>query len=152
MTPEIIKIDTNTEIEVTRYGGGNLKSKIPYVNGEKHGVEERRNEDGTKWYEEMWKEGESHGLRTGWGYNGEKWWEEWWRADKLHGVATWWDENGAKSREMYYIEGKRYGVIKWDEKGSVTEVKLPTTPTTPNRKPIVKTKKSHQEHDKLVYI
>ncbi len=138
MTEEIIKIDANTEIEVTRYGGGNLKSKIPYVNGVKHGAETWWNEDGKKWLEEMWRDGKEHGTETGWNESGMKRWEVTWIHGKQHGVGSQRYESGQKEWEKYCIAGEEYARIEWDEEGNVIKVDLPTL--TPTINPLSKLK------------
>ncbi len=148
MTSEIIKIDANTEIKVTRFGNGKLKSRIPYVNGVKHGTPQWWWEDGQKAWEEMRKCGKQHGAETYWHANGQKKWEKMWANNVQHGVSVWWDEGGNKEREIYFIAGKEYGKIEWDEEGNVFEADFPNPVTKPN----CKLKKSHQHAAKLPYI
>ncbi len=142
MTVEVIKINNNTEIEVTRYGGGNLKSKIPYVNGVKHGVEEWWWENGHKKYEEIWANGKRDGVDIEWWENGQKGCQTTWKDGKEHGVATWWHESGTKQREIYLLADKRYAWIGWNAKGNVAEVRFRSPLTNSARKPH-KLKKSH---------
>ncbi len=51
MSEEIIKINNNREIKVTRHENGEVRYKTPYLNHERHGLEESWYKDGTKWCE-----------------------------------------------------------------------------------------------------
>ncbi len=147
MTPEIIKIDNNTEIKIKRYSNGKVESKASYVNAVKHGMEIGWNEDGKKEWEEMWKNGKRDGVETGWHKDGTKECEITTKDNKLHGMNTWWDENGRKKRETHYLWGKKYAQIEWDEEGNVTEVDLPVLPKITKTKSIDKSKKSYHTRD-----
>ncbi len=145
MTTEEIKIATNTEIKVTRYAGGNLKSKIPYVNGQKHGIQQWWREDGQKMWQEIWANGKQHGVGSEWNDNGQKWSQEIWRDGKEHGVWTWWREDGTKGQEIYYLADKVYARIEWDKEGAVTAVKF-RPPSLTNTATNLANQKNHIGH------
>ncbi len=86
MSAEIIKIDNNTEIEVTSHKNGEVRSKVPYVSGMRHGLDIGRWNNGQKEWERMWVEGKKHGMNTYWWENGGKWSESMRRHGKEHGV------------------------------------------------------------------
>ncbi len=91
-------------------------SKTPYVSDKKHGAEEWRYENGTKWSEAMWRDGKQHGLETG-----------------RH-------ENGQKEWEIYFIAGKVCARIEWNKERSVIEVNFPNTVLNPEINPARKLK------------
>ncbi len=132
MPEEVIKIDANTKIKITRYNSGKLKSKIPYrkpkgitwLGHTLNGLEIMWYESGRKSEERKWKEGKEHGVVSWWHENGERWWEATWRHSKKHGLTTRWLESGERRKEIYYIAGKESARIEWDEEGNVTEVKV----------------------------
>ncbi len=141
MTEEVIKIDANTEIKVTRYSNGKLESKASYVNGIKHGVEEWWDGYDEKIWREMWNEGKRHGVYIDWHESGQKMNEEIRINDGRHGMtARWWD-NGAKQSEIYYLRSEKYARIDWDDEGNVIESDFPPHPSIIN--PAVKSKKNH---------
>ncbi len=149
MTPEIIKIDTNTKIKITRYDNGEVMSKTAYVNDKKHGLDSEWLVGGQKRWEGPWKDGKSHGMTTAWGENGEKawesmwkcgkkhgmetgWyedgqkrWEEMWKEDKQHGMYSGWYEDGQKRWEVYYLDNEVYAEIEWDERGNAKTLRIP---------------------------
>ncbi len=151
--------------DITRYSNGEMKSKTPYVDGKKHGVDTGWHENGRKSYEKMWRDGNSHGVEIGWYEsrlkhwekmrkdgkehgrgtwwwdNGQKRWEIMWRDGEHHGMDTTWDYNGQKRIEAYYIRDKEYAIIEWDEEGNITSVKFPIH--SPIINPTVKSKKNH---------
>ncbi len=98
-----------------------LCSKTSYVNGKEHGLDTLWREDGTKWWEKMWKNGKQQGLEIWWYEDGAKKWEEMWKNGKLHGMETWRYEDGAKQLEIYQIEGHECARIDWDENGNVAK-------------------------------
>ncbi len=135
-------------VEIKRYSSGEIESKTPYVEDEKHGAETWWYAGGTKergmiwrdgnlhgserwWYErgdkageDMWRDGKEHGVKTGWSESGSKYWEQTWRGGNLHGVETVWYENGMKAKEIYYITITEYARIEWNKEGSVIIAKF----------------------------
>ncbi len=164
MSPEVIKINNNTEIKTTRHQNGDIQSK-PYVDGKTHGLETWRREGGTKQYKKMCNNGKTHGMEEWWVEDGSKWREAMWRSGKRHGVETeWWDsgqkqgekmwmdgkehglqagwyESGDKAWEIYRSFGEEYASIEWDENGGVTKPNFPhSDQQTPN--PILTTEQN----------
>ncbi len=181
MTEEIIKINNNTVIKVTRHENGNIESKATYVNNIIQGVETEWDKNGQKWSETMWRDDVMHGAETYWRedgskrgeamrLNGEKhgretdWWDNGrkrrqlihWNYD-LQGVTTIWRKDGKKKEEVYYSHDEEIGGMKWDEEGKVTKVKFP--PPYPSFKQTTNPNPSKnpikiipKPHNELVYI
>ncbi len=129
MTPEIIKIDTNTKIKITRYDNGEVISKTAYVNDknhewQKHGMDIRWYGDGGKILEIMRRDGKEHGVDMEWYKSGSKHGEKKWKGGKLHGMVSWRDEDGRKESEAYYLRGQLLSRIGWDEEGKCALGKL----------------------------
>ncbi len=124
MNPDPTKINSTKKIKTTYYNNGDVMSKIPYVNGKKHGMERMWwYSRGGKWSETVWRNGKKHGLYTEWYEGGQKWYERMWIDDEAHGVATGWWDNGQKSWETMSDDG-----IGWDEEGNVIKVDFPPVP------------------------
>ncbi len=98
-------------IETLRHDNGEIESKTPYVDGEKHGLE------------------------TEWDENGVKKWENIWVDGKQHGVMGWWAGNGSKLMEVYYTHNKLSASIQWNEKKKVAVAIFPNPPINTTRKP-----------------
>ncbi len=150
--------------KVEYYPDGKIKSKVPYVDGKKHGLERRWNEKGVIYSKTTWVDGKKHGLLTYRHENGDKYWVEtlregerhglkrwWWESGKQElqvtenngerqGVQTWWWERGGKQQEDYCLRDEVYARIEWSPEGNVNEVKFPTRgiPATPQTKPTPK--------------
>ncbi len=88
MSKEIIKINNNAEIKVTRHESGEVRCKTSYVNGLKHGLD-------ICW----WDNGKKHGMDSAWRKNGKKEWEKIWADGRRHGVTTYWHDSSEKEKE-----------------------------------------------------
>ena len=69
--------------------------------------------NGTKRWEDEYKDGMPHGKYIGWYENGMKWWKREWKDGLKHGKHSEWWENGTKSWKDEYkngdlINGKHY--------------------------------------------
>ncbi len=169
------KIDKTTnpkpksaEDRIEYHPNGQVKSKIPLVNGKRHGLETVWRENGTKkeetpwdggkrhgiyteWdknghkdWQTTWRNGNQHGLETVWNKNGAKWYEITWNAGARQGVESWWWENGKKKGEVYCFNNTEYASIDWNQKGDVTVAKfLYPKPSHNNMKKTDKSKKSY---------
>ncbi len=114
MSKEISKkppeITNPNRVKTTRHENGKVKSKIPYVNGKKHGVETEWFTDGSKWFERMWVSGKRHGDTTYWYKNGGKRWDGYYLGRKQHGMDITWREDGSKSRGKTCKNDKNHGL------------------------------------------
>ncbi len=154
--PKIHNHPQKTAELIKHYPDGEIMSKIPRVNGKKHGMGRQWYINGMKSSKQMWANGKRHGLRKAWQDDGNhdsetmfrkgktyglkiEWWprgakylETIWRNNKHHGVQTLRHENGLTWRERYYVHGKEYARIEWDEKGDMVEVRFPSHPSPHN--------------------
>ncbi len=118
MTTEVTKINGNTEIKTTHHDNGEVKSKVPYVNGKKQGVATEWLADGTKYIAQMWMDGKKQGVETWWWDNGMKRRELMYRDGKQHGLDRWWWDNGKNLSKTTWVDGKQHGLlISMSEKG-----------------------------------
>ncbi len=144
MPPESIKANGDTKIEITRHENGKIKSKIHYVETQRHGLERWWYESGQKWHEITWRKGEKHGMATWWHEIDPKEWKMPQKDGKSHGIETWCRGKSQKSWQEYYIAGKEYAWIEWHEDGSLIEAYF--------HKQQKDQGKSYQPMDKLVCL
>ncbi len=134
-------------IETAHHSNGVVQYKTTYVNGRKHGVETRWDDDNQKKSEEMWRKGEKHGVDTYWDEGYAKIWQTIFSKGDAYGVETVWHKNGSRRIETYFIRSKVIAQILWDEKGNVSEVKFPKYLNKHRTE-----KKSYQPTNKLVCL
>ncbi len=114
-----------TKVKTTRHENGKVKSKIPYVNGKKHGAQTEWWHNGQVQRRETRRDGAKHGADRWWFIDGNKWTETIHVNGKKHGMMTVWYGYGRKEREIYYILDREYARIEWDAEGNATEVTVP---------------------------
>tara|TARA_B100001250_G_scaffold387215_1_gene384393 strand:- start:3106 stop:3609 length:504 start_codon:yes stop_codon:yes gene_type:complete len=89
------------------------------VNGVKNGFYKEFYFDGSKKYEEIFKNGKRDGSSILWYRSGKKWLHSFYKDGKIDGLWTWWYENGLKKEEFIYKDGIKNGLyIKWYENGN----------------------------------
>ncbi len=150
MTNKTNNLPNHNREKITLHSNGRVESKIPYINGKKHGKETLSREDGSKEMETMWAGGEKHGIEVWSHKDGVKKRVIPWVRGKKHGIASEWisrdareleaiwgndkrketdtfrDDNNKSSTQKYYVFNEEYARIEWSDHGSVTKTNIPT--------------------------
>ena len=97
--------------KVERYkDSGDETSRVPYVNGEPHGVEESYHEDGSLSFRKHWANGKPHGVEESYRSDGSLSFRTHWANGKPHGVEEWCNPSGTLAEKTDYVNGERHGV------------------------------------------
>lgn len=92
---------------------------VRYENGEKHGKQTERDEEGRIRSEACFKHGIKHGLESAWYENGKKSKEANFDNGVEHGTYTEWYIDGQKRHEFHFVHGKKNGLAsRWYSNGS----------------------------------
>jgi len=104
------------------YSSGQVKLKVNYKGGKKHGVETKWYENAKKESELNYKDGKEHGLHVLWYKSGSNMAEVNYKEGRVNGLYTRWRKNGTKKLEQNFKDGQLDGVeTTWDENGKKLE-------------------------------
>ena len=109
---------------VDYWSNGQKFYEIPWVNGQRHGIETWWREDGNKELERPWVNGQRHGIETWWRKDGNKELECPWVNAQKHGIETWWNSNGSLLFVGKWNQGQLVVGFEFNE-SEVPEGKVP---------------------------
>ena len=104
-----------TKVETVTYPNGQNICEIPYVNGQRHGLETWWHPNGKKWHEIPYVNGQRHGIEIWWHENGQKWREIPYVNGQIHGLVTGWLSDSSLS-----------WIRKWHQDQLVWEINFPS--------------------------
>ncbi|MEW4924767.1 hypothetical protein [Algibacter sp. 2305UL17-15] len=108
-------------ILVSYYDPENLKSKIEYADGKKHGLETQWYRNGDKMIERFYREGFKTGIHKSWWQDGTQKFEYHFNEKgEFHGIVKEWYKNAQIFRDFNYVDGKELGSQRmWKNDGTI---------------------------------
>jgi antitoxin component YwqK of YwqJK toxin-antitoxin module len=104
--------------DVAQQRSGQQEYKENYVNGQKHGVQERWYDDGQQANKENYANNQKHGIQEAWHENGQQWCKENYVNGQQHGIQEEWFDNGQRWYKENYANGQKHGIQEeWSPSG-----------------------------------
>jgi antitoxin component YwqK of YwqJK toxin-antitoxin module len=109
--PQVDPLNPWQATDVAQQRSGQQMYKGNYVNGQKHGVQERWYDNSRQEYKENYVNGQLHGVQERWWYhNGRQANKENYVNGKKYGLQEDWYENGRQAYKWNYVNGQQHGV------------------------------------------
>jgi len=108
--PKVNPLDPWQATDNAQQRDGRQGSKLTYVNGQQHDVQEYWYQNGQQQSKENYVNGQKHGVQEAWFDNGQQQSKENYVNGQKHGVQEAWFDNGQQWYKFNYVNGQKHGV------------------------------------------